>query len=115
MRLDITVHNALTVAEVKRLEQLVHVVADIIILKPRIQGPEVGIVDALKYEAGRLALAIPDHIQQGDDIGPSSEILEDFDLTLDLLLLDWLQHLNDAFLVVDNVDALEHLRVFSAA
>lgn len=62
MWLDIAVHDALAVAEIKCLEQLVHVVADVIILEPRIQRPEVGIINALKYEAGRLALAISDHI-----------------------------------------------------
>jgi len=40
--------------------------------------------------------------------------LQDLNLTLDLLLLDRLQNLDDAFLVVDNIDALEYLGVFSS-
>jgi len=38
--------------------------------------------------------------------------LQDFDLTLYLLLLDRLENLDDAFLVIDNVYALEDFGVF---
>ncbi len=60
-------------------------------------------------------LRIPNDIEQRDDVGAASKILKDLDFSLNLLLLNGLQDLDDAFLVVDNVDALENFRVLSAA
>ncbi len=60
-------------------------------------------------------LVIPNDVEQSHDIRPSGQVLQDLDLALYLLLLDRLEHLDDAFLVVDDVDALEHLRVFSSS
>lgn len=56
MRLDVTVHDALAVAKVQGLEQLQDVEADIDVGEFGIQRPEIGVVDALKDERGRLAL-----------------------------------------------------------
>jgi hypothetical protein len=60
-------------------------------------------------------LRIPHNIEKGHDVGATGKILQNLDLSLNLLLLDGLQNLDDAFLVVDNVDALKNLRVFSSA
>lgn len=60
----------------------------------------------------RTDLAISDHIQQPHDIGASREILQDLDLALYLLLLDRLEHLDDAFLIVGDVYAFEDFGVF---
>lgn len=60
-------------------------------------------------------LRISDNIEKSDDIRAASEILKNLDLTLDLLLLDRLQNLDDAFLVVNDVDAFENFRILSAA
>jgi hypothetical protein len=60
-------------------------------------------------------LVVAHHIQQRDDVGATRQILQDLDLTLYLLLLDRLEDLDDAFLVVDHIDALKNLRVLSAA
>lgn len=60
-------------------------------------------------------LRVPDHIQQGDDVGAAGQVLKDLDLALDLLLLDGLENLDDTLLVVDDVDALKNLAVLSAA
>jgi hypothetical protein len=60
-------------------------------------------------------LRISDHVQEGDNVWPAGQVLQDLDLPLDLLLLDGLEHLDDAFLVVDDVDALEDLGVFASA
>jgi hypothetical protein len=38
--------------------------------------------------------------------------LEDLNLTLNLLFLDWLQNLNNAFGIVDDIDTLKHLEEF---
>jgi hypothetical protein len=115
MRLDIPVHDAFAVAKVQRLEKLEDVVPHIVVHKPRIQRPEVCVVHILEYQAGRFALAISHYIQQGDNIGSSRQILQDFDLSLYLLLLDRLQDFDDAFLVVDDIDPLEYFRVFPSS
>jgi hypothetical protein len=45
---------------------------------------------------------------------PHNPHLQDFELTLDLLLLDGLQDLDDAALVGDDVEPLKHLAVLAA-
>lgn len=69
----------------------------------------------MEAPAGKADLGIPDDIEQGDDVRAAGQILQDLDLSLDFLLLDGLENLDDAFLVVDDVDALEDLRVLAAA
>ena len=107
--LDISVHDALAVTEVQRLEELVDVEADIIVREPGVQGAEVGVVDSLKDQAGGLALVIPNNVQQSNNVRTACEILENLDLSLNLLLLHGLEHLDNAFLIIDNVDAFENL------
>ena len=41
--------------------------------------------------------------------------MKDLDFTSNLLLLDWLQSLDDTLFIVDNIDALKDLRVFTTA
>lgn len=115
MRLDVAVHNALAVAEVEGLEELVHVVANVHVGELGVESAEVGVVDVFEDKGGSLALCISNDIQEGDDVGPTGEVLQDLDLALDLLFLNGLQDFDDAFLVVDDVDALEDLGVFAAA
>ncbi len=45
----------------------------------------------------------------------SPEIFQYLDLPLDLLLLDWLEGLDDALLIVGHVDRLENLAILAAA
>lgn len=115
MRLDISVHDALAVAEVQGLQQLKDVEANIVVGKPRVEGAEVGVVDIFKDQTRRFALTVPDHIQQGHHVGAACQVLQDLDLSLDLLLLDRLEDLDDTFLVVDDVDTFEDFRVLSTA
>ncbi len=61
----------------------------------------------------RTDLAVTNDIEQRDDIWPAGEVLQNLDLSLDLLLLDWLEYLDDAFPVGRQVDRLEHLRFAS--
>lgn len=60
-------------------------------------------------------LCVPDDVEKRDDVGSSSQVLQNLDLALDLLLLDGLEDLDDALLVVNHIDALEDLRVFTPA
>lgn len=56
VRLDITVHDALAVAEVEGLEQLEDVISHIVVLELGIEAAEVGVVDVFEDERGRFAL-----------------------------------------------------------
>lgn len=60
-------------------------------------------------------LIVSDDVQEGNNIGTTRKVLEDFDFSLDLLLLNWLQDLDDAFLIVNHVDTLKDLGIFSTA
>jgi len=115
MRLHIAVHDSLAMAVVEGLEQLKDVVADIEVVELWVETPEVCVVDVLEDERGRLTLGIPHDVEEGDNVGTAGEILEDLDLTLDLLLLDGLENLDDAFLVIDDVDAFKDLGILAAS
>lgn len=108
MRLHVPVHNALAVAEVERLEQLQDVESHIQVVELGVQAAKVGVVDVLKDERGRLALRVAHDIEEGDNIGPTGEVLQNLDLSLDLLLLNWLEDLDNTLLVVDDIDTLKY-------
>lgn len=73
----------------------------------------------LQYEwvKERIAtnLVVSDDIEESDDIRATRKVLKDLDFSLDLLLLDRLKDFDNAFLVVDDIDPLENLRIFSPA
>lgn len=56
VRLDIAVHDALAVAVIERLEQLVDVVPHIDVVELWVEGPKVDVVDVFEDERGRLTL-----------------------------------------------------------
>lgn len=58
MRLHISVHDTLAVAEVQRLEQLQDIVPHIQIVELGVEDPKFGVVDVLEYQGRRLALYI---------------------------------------------------------
>lgn len=66
-------------------------------------------MDVFCDQAWDLGSRIANHVQQGYDIRTSSQILENFDFSLDLLLLDRFEDFYDTLFVVDNVNALEDL------
>ena len=98
VRLYISVHDAISVAEVQRFEQLEHVVADVVVGQRGVQGLEVSVIDVLEHQRGSLRLRVTHDIQQLNHILPPAEVLQDLDLSLDLLLLDlrllFLHHLH---------------------
>ncbi len=67
-------------------------------------------MDTFLYFDARILCCIQLSHLQGDDVGAASEVLQDLDLTLDLLLLNGLQSFNYALLVVRDVDGLEDLK-----
>ena len=68
-----------------------------------------------EWQVDQAHLAVSHNVKKTNDVGASTQVLEDLDFTLDLLLLDRLEDLDHAFLVVNHVDALEDLTVFAAA
>lgn len=101
-----------------------------------VQDLEVCIVDILKDQARGFGLWIPYNIQKLDDVCASTDVLQDLDLTLDLqdignvsrtslfgvqsmtsnlLFLHRLQDLDDALLIVNDVDAFKDFTVLASA
>jgi hypothetical protein len=66
-------------------------------------------VDVLRDQARDLGGRIANHVQQGYDIRASGQVLENFDFSLDLLLLNGLEDFNYTLFIVENVNALEDL------
>lgn len=97
------------------LEQLKNVVSHIIIHKFGIQTPEICVVDVFKYQRWRFALIISHNIQEGNDVWSTREVLKNFDFTLYLLFFHWLEDLDDAFLIVNDIYTFENLRVFPSS
>ena len=50
-------------AEVQRFEQLVDVVADVVVLEFGVQGAEVGVVDMLEDEGRGFGLGVADYVE----------------------------------------------------
>ena len=109
VRFHISMHNALAVTEIQRLQKFINVKTDIIIGKTRVQGAEVCVIHVFENQAWGLALAIADNIEQGHHVGTPRQVLKNLDLTLNLLLFDRLEDLNDTLLVVHHIDAFKHL------
>ena len=95
-------------------EKFEHVIPDIIISESGVEHFEVDVVDVFCDQAWDLGSRIADHVQQGYDIWASSQVLENFDFSLDLLLLNGLEDFYDALFVVDDVDSFKDLstRIF---
>ena len=66
-------------------------------------------MDVFCDQAWDLGSRIADHVQQGYDIWTSSQVLENFDFSLDLLLLNRFEDFNDTLFVVDDVNSFKNL------
>mmetsp|Transcript_12226 Transcript_12226/g.22110 ORF Transcript_12226/g.22110 Transcript_12226/m.22110 type:complete len:371 (+) Transcript_12226:309-1421(+) len=115
VRLDIPMHHPIGMTIIQSLEKLKYVITNIIIRQRRIQYLKVGIIHMFENQTGGLALWIPHHIQQLDDVRPTAHVLQNLDLALDLFLLDGFEDFDDAFGIVPDVDSLEYFGVLSAA
>ena len=128
MWLDVSVHDALGMAIVQSLwitrsarrslavqgesahfEKFEHVISNIVICEPRVEHFEIDIMDVFCDQAWDLGSRIANHVQQGYDIWTSCQVLENFDFSLDLLLLNGFEDFNDTLFVVDDVNTLEDL------
>ena len=113
--LDVPMHDSLAMAEVERFEKFVDVVSNVIVDEFWVETSEIGIVDIFEYKGRCFALTISHDVQESNNVRSARQVLQDLDLSLYLLLLDGLEDLDDAFLVVGNVDAFEDFRVLSPA
>mmetsp|Transcript_44029 Transcript_44029/g.131981 ORF Transcript_44029/g.131981 Transcript_44029/m.131981 type:complete len:221 (-) Transcript_44029:144-806(-) len=114
-RLDVTVHDASAVAEVERLQQLVHVVPHVIIGHRLLQFPKVHGIDEVKDKARRACVRVPQHLQQPDDARPARDVAQDLHFPPQPVLLDGLHDLDDALRAASEVYALENLAVLALA
>ena len=110
VRLDISVHDTLRVAEIERFENLKHVKANVEVVEALIQLAEVSIarVNKLSDDRRRLGQGVSHHIDQVDDIRAASERLQNFDLSSNLVLLDRLKYFDDDSLIRLRIDAFVH-------
>lgn len=102
-------------AEIQCLEQFEDIEAHVVVDEPWVKRPEICVVHILKDQRGCLALTVSHHVQQCHDIRTAGEVLQDLDFTLYLLLLDRFEYFDDAFLVVDNINAFEDLGIFASS
>lgn len=58
-------------------------------------------------------LVVADDVEEGDDVWSATKNLQDLNLPLDFLLLDWFEDFDDAFVVVGDVDSLKDFRVLA--
>ena len=103
------------VARKTHLQKLEDVISHVVVDEFWIETSKVCIVDILEDQGRRLALAVPDDIQQRNHVGPSAEVLQDLDLPLDLFLFNGLEHLYYTLLIIHNIYSLKDFRVFAPA
>jgi hypothetical protein len=99
--------------ELTHLEQFKNVIAHIIIRETRIENFEFGVINTFEDERGSLGLIVSNQIQQTNNVGATRQILKNFDFSLNLLLLDWFQNLDNTFLVVGHANSFKHFRILS--
>jgi hypothetical protein len=57
-------------------------------------------------------LIVANYVKESNDIWSTRQILKDLDLAFYLLLFDRLEHFDDTFLVVDDIDSFKNLGIF---
>jgi hypothetical protein len=113
--LDVAVHDAIRVRELEGNKQFVDVVANVRVCEGRVQDFEIRVVDMLKDQARSLGLRIAHNVKQLNDVGSPAQVLQDFYLSTNLLLLDWLQDLDHTARIIHHVDSFKHLTVLAPA
>ena len=91
VRLDISVHDALAVAEIEGLEDLIHIEANVEIVEALVKLAEVSVtgVDELGDNGGRLRQWVSHDVNQLNDVDAAFKVLQNLDLSPDLVLLDY--------------------------
>ena len=52
--------------------------------------------------------------QEGNDIWSTCQIFQNFNFTLDFLLLDWFQNFDNTLFVIRYIDGFEDFRIFAS-
>ena len=99
-RLDVSVHDAVHVRVLKRLQNHVGVKADVDVRKTTRQNFCLNVGNIFKDECGRLGRGFSQNVVEFDDVGATVESLKDLDLAILLLDAHGLQYLDHALLVV---------------
>ena len=117
MWLNISVHDTLGVTVVESLKDLVYIESDIVVGEAFVEGSEINItsVNVLHDESRSLRHGISNDVDQIDDVDTTSQSLQDLDFSTNLGLLDGLQNFDNDSLVIQRVDTLVDLRVFTTA
>ena len=91
VRLDISMHDALAVAEIEGLEDLIHIEANVEIVEALVKLAEVSVtgVDELSDNGGRLRQWVSHDVDQLNDVDATFKVLQNLDLSPDLVLLDY--------------------------
>jgi len=111
----VSVHDSVAVGEIQRLEELVHVVADVDVCELWVEYLEVCVVDGFENERWGFGLWIANDVVEFDYVCTSAQVLQNLDLSFDLLLLHRFEDLDHALGVEHHVDALKHLRVLATS
>lgn len=105
---DVSVHDAVRMCVLKCLQNFEGVKANVhsIELVIELLGLDVG--NVLKHKAWRLGRLVPQDIVEFDDVGSSVECLQNFGFPVDFLGPDRLENLDDTWLIIVDINALEH-------
>ena len=116
--------------KVKGFQNFKNVITSIIISQCLIKLLEVGIVDVFEdkgrcsgngilYNILKRKLRTGSSVssmthQEGNDIWSTCQIFQNFNFTLDFLLLDWFQNLDNTLFVIRYIDGFEDFRIFAS-
>ena len=91
MRLDIAVHDSLRMAVIKGLQDFEHVITNIKVVEALVKFAEVSItsINKLSDDCRCLRQWIAYYIKHVNNVDATLESLQNFDLTSDLVLLDY--------------------------
>jgi hypothetical protein len=92
--LDVAVHDPVLVTKVEGFQELKQVVPHVHVGKRREHDLEVDVVDVLEDERGCPGHGVLHHVEQPDDVGSATQVLEHLDLALDFRLLHRFQDLD---------------------
>ena len=69
----------------------------------------------LVNKSGSFRYVVPQNVIQLHNIWTAKQSLQDLDLSVNLLNLDWFQDLQNAFLIVNHIASLINFRIFTTA
>lgn len=106
-RLDISVHYAVRMCIFHCLQQFVHIQSNVHIFELTGQHFSLNARDVLENETGGLRGRTLHNVINFDNVGPAIKSLQNFDFSVLLFDLDWLEDLDDHLSIVGLVNASE--------